>query len=67
MRSGKNTPLADAVYYLPLDTAQNAREFIAAINPTLAIFTKYEYWYHYFNELNKQQSTIIYHIGNIQA
>jgi 3-deoxy-D-manno-octulosonic-acid transferase len=51
----KNTPLADAVYYLPLDTPKNARAFIAAINPALAIFTKYEYWYHYFNELNNQQ------------
>ena len=50
----KNTPLADAVYYLPLDTANNAREFIAAINPTLVIFTKYEYWYHFFNELHKR-------------
>jgi 3-deoxy-D-manno-octulosonic-acid transferase len=51
----KNTPLADAVYYLPLDTAKNAREFIATINPALAIFTKYEYWYHYFNELHKHE------------
>jgi 3-deoxy-D-manno-octulosonic-acid transferase len=51
----KNTPLADAVYYLPLDTAQKARDFISTINPTLAIFTKYEYWYHYFNELHKRQ------------
>ncbi|MGF7079183.1 3-deoxy-D-manno-octulosonic acid transferase [Mucilaginibacter sp. UYCu711] len=48
----KNTPLADVVFYLPLDTAKNAAEFIAAINPTVAIFTKYEYWYHYFNELH---------------
>src|SRR6202000_1040394 len=51
----KNTPLADAVYYLPLDTARNAREFINAINPTLAVFTKYEYWYHFFNVLHQQQ------------
>ena len=51
----KNTPLADAVYYLPLDTAANAREFIEAINPEAAIFTKYEYWYHYFNELHKNE------------
>ena len=51
----KNTPLANYVYYLPLDTAQNARKFIAAINPDVAIFTKYEYWYHYFNELNNKQ------------
>jgi len=51
----KNTPLADAVYYLPLDTAANARHFIDTIQPTLAIFTKYEYWYHFFNELHKRQ------------
>jgi 3-deoxy-D-manno-octulosonic-acid transferase len=50
----KNTPLADAVYYLPLDTARNACKFIDTINPTLAIFTKYEYWYHFFNELDKR-------------
>lgn len=51
----KNTPLADAVYYLPVDTANNARNFIESIDPELAVFTKYEYWYHYFNELNKKR------------
>lgn len=50
----KNTPLADAVYYLPLDTARNARKFIEAIQPEMAIFTKYEYWYHFFNETHKR-------------
>jgi 3-deoxy-D-manno-octulosonic-acid transferase len=50
----KNTPLAQAVYYLPLDSAKNAREFITAIKPAMAIFTKYEYWYHYFNQLHTQ-------------
>ena len=50
----KNTPLADAVYYLPLDRAANAQKFISTINPVMAIFTKYEYWYHFFNELHKQ-------------
>ena len=50
----KNTPLADAVYYLPLDTAANARQFMEAIQPDMAIFTKYEYWYHFFNELHKR-------------
>jgi 3-deoxy-D-manno-octulosonic-acid transferase len=51
----KNTPLANAVYYLPLDTAANARDFILKINPTLAVFTKYEYWYHFFAELNRRR------------
>ena len=50
----KHTGLADAVYYLPLDTAGNAREFFDAINPKLAIFTKYEYWYYFFSEARKR-------------
>jgi 3-deoxy-D-manno-octulosonic-acid transferase len=60
----KNTPLADAVYYLPLDTARNARQFISTLNPTIAIFTKYEYWYHYFNELH-QRHVPLYIISGI--
>ncbi|WP_342646224.1 glycosyltransferase N-terminal domain-containing protein [Mucilaginibacter sp. CSA2-8R] len=51
----KNTALADAVYYLPIDTPENARTFIDTIKPVVAIFTKYEYWYHYFNELHRVQ------------
>jgi 3-deoxy-D-manno-octulosonic-acid transferase len=60
----KNTPIADAVYYLPLDTAENARRFIAGINPSIAIFTKYEYWYHFFNELHRR-SVPLYIISGI--
>lgn len=51
----KNHPLADHVFYLPLDTASNARKFISLINPRMAVFTKYDYWYHYFKTLSQQQ------------
>jgi len=51
----KNTSHADAVYYLPLDTKSNARKFIDAIDPAIAVFTKYEYWYHFFNELHERE------------
>jgi 3-deoxy-D-manno-octulosonic-acid transferase len=54
----KNTPLADAVYYLPLDTEENARQFIDTIQPRMAFFTKYEYWYHYFNEVHAREIPI---------
>ncbi|HEX6226322.1 MAG TPA: glycosyltransferase N-terminal domain-containing protein [Chryseolinea sp.] len=47
----KNYKEADHVFYLPWDTARNASEFIAAANPTVAIFVKYEFWYHYSSEL----------------
>ncbi|WP_295675831.1 glycosyltransferase N-terminal domain-containing protein [uncultured Mucilaginibacter sp.] len=50
----KNTILADAVYYLPLDTARNAKEFLDFIQPKLVIFTKYEYWYNFFKEMYRR-------------
>lgn len=56
--------MADAVYYLPLDTAVNARNFIEAIQPEMAIFTKYEYWYYFFSELN-QHNVPLYIISGI--
>lgn len=50
----KNYALAEKVYYLPLDTPYNAKQFLDHINPTLIFFTKYEYWFHYFNEAHKR-------------
>ena len=50
----KNYPLADHVFYLPVDTPGNARQFIELINPRIAFFTKYEYWYYYFRELHRR-------------
>jgi 3-deoxy-D-manno-octulosonic-acid transferase len=47
----KNYALADAVFYLPVDTKSNAKRFLDIVKPELAIFTKYEFWHHYFNEL----------------
>ncbi|MDP3469165.1 MAG: glycosyltransferase N-terminal domain-containing protein [Daejeonella sp.] len=49
----KDYALADFVFYLPADTRTNAKEFIRLLNPEMAIFTKYDYWYHYFEELHK--------------
>ena len=50
----KNYELAK-VFYLPLDSVANAEKFISLVNPRIAIFTKYEFWYHYFNVLHKQK------------
>ena len=49
----KNTPLADVVVYLPMDTAKNAKKFITAIHPSFGIFVKYEFWPNYLFELEK--------------
>lgn len=50
----KNYALADGVYYLPWDTKRNATSFLDAVKPALAVFVKYEFWYHYATELKKR-------------
>lgn len=51
----KNSPLGDYILYLPLDTKKNAYDFISIFKPELAFFNKYEFWYHFFKILNKNQ------------
>ena len=55
----KNYKIADHIFYLPLDTTNNAKRFVELVNPSLAIFTKYEFWYHYYNELNQRNTPLI--------
>ena len=44
---------AALVLYLPLDSKRNVRKFIKILNPSIAIFVKYEIWPNYLNELGK--------------
>ncbi|MDQ3290904.1 MAG: 3-deoxy-D-manno-octulosonic acid transferase, partial [Bacteroidota bacterium] len=55
----KNYAGADYILYLPLDTAANARKFVELLQPSLAVFVKYEFWYHYLLELHKSQIPVI--------
>lgn len=43
------------IFYLPMDSKTNAKKFIEIVKPTIAIFTKYEFWNFYFLELKKNQ------------
>ncbi len=47
----KNTSLADYVFYLPHDSKQNAQKFVAIVEPAMAVFVKYEFWYYYLARL----------------
>jgi len=49
----KNYDKAHVVAYLPLDTAQNAKDFISIVKPTIVFFAKYEFWYHYIDVLHQ--------------
>lgn len=45
----------DFVYYLPVDSAKNAKKFVAIAKPRLVFFIKYEFWFNYVNELYKNK------------
>lgn len=56
--------VVDFKSFLPFDTRKNAKNFINLVKPELAIFVKYEFWYHYLDELNK--NTIpVYSVSSI--
>jgi 3-deoxy-D-manno-octulosonic-acid transferase len=43
----KNTSGADYVSYLPLDGSRSSQRFLDLVNPQIALFVKYEFWYFY--------------------
>lgn len=55
----KNYNGADFICYLPIDTPSNAREFVEIVNPRIAFFIKYEFWFNYLRELRKNGSYIL--------
>jgi 3-deoxy-D-manno-octulosonic-acid transferase len=55
----KNYPLADHVFYLPMDSRRNARRFLNLIKPDLVVFVKYEFWFHYLTQLQKLNIPIL--------
>ncbi|MBL0174300.1 MAG: 3-deoxy-D-manno-octulosonic acid transferase [Ignavibacteria bacterium] len=42
--NSRRYPHADVVTYLPVDTRRNARDFLAAVRPDIAVFIRYDIW-----------------------
>ena len=51
----KNYKGVDYIFYLPIDTPGNARRFLDAAHPEIAIFVKYEYWLNLLRELRRRK------------
>lgn len=49
----KDYPLADIVCYLPFDKKRNVKKFLKLVQPQMAIFIKYEFWYNFVSRLYK--------------
>lgn len=51
----KNYAGADYIFYLPIDTRRNARQFLDIVHPEVAIFVKYEFWLNMLYELRRRR------------
>lgn len=49
----KNYNGADIVCYLPFDTPRNAKRFVEMVQPAMAFFIKYEFWYNFLHQLSQ--------------
>lgn len=56
----KNEPLADYVFYLPVDGPGNAKDFINLIKPDIAFFVKYDFWHYYIKEFKDQKIPVFF-------
>ena len=55
----KNISEGTIISYLPMDSATNAKKFLAITKPKLILFIKYEYWYHYLKEAKRQSIPLL--------
>ncbi len=56
----KNYAEADFILYMPLDTPRNARRFLNAVNPCLAVFVKYDFWFNTIRELQQRSVPVLF-------
>ena len=51
----KQHPLVDQFTYLPLDTSENAENFLKIVQPKMTFFIKYDFWPNFLNQLRKNK------------
>lgn len=60
----KNYEGADVICYIPFDTKWSANRFLNIVNPEIAIFIKYEFWYFLLSGM-KKRGTKLYSVSSI--
>lgn len=50
----KDYPGAEYIFYLPMDSPENAKTFLDLVNPSLILFIKYDFWFYYLTGIKKR-------------
>jgi 3-deoxy-D-manno-octulosonic-acid transferase len=62
----KEYKMVDHVCYLPLDSARNAKDFMAMVPVSKVFFVKYEFWYHFLKRISYKGIPLYLVSGNFQ-
>lgn len=49
----------DHKVYLPVDTSYNANEFVKLLKPSVVLWTKYDFWFNYFEKLSTNKIPVV--------
>ena len=55
MNENEKSHEVDNIFYLPLDTKSNVKEFLDIVKPSKVIFAISEYWVNYLSELHRRK------------
>lgn len=47
------------VFYLPMDSAVNAKRWMKVVDPDLVLWVKYEYWHYYLKEICRKKIPLL--------
>jgi 3-deoxy-D-manno-octulosonic-acid transferase len=55
----KNYAGADHIFYLPMDSAKHAKQWVELTKPDIVLWIKYDYWYYYLRELRLREIPVL--------
>ncbi len=55
----KKKNIFDHVFYLPMDSAANAKRWMDLLKPDMVLWVKYEYWHFYLNEIKRRNIPLL--------
>lgn len=50
---------ANHIFYLPFDSRANAKKMLGALNPSIVLWVKYEFWYYYLHQVRQRNIPLL--------
>jgi 3-deoxy-D-manno-octulosonic-acid transferase len=57
--AAKSSKIPDLIFYLPLDTPSNSSDLVKILNPSIALWIKYEYWWNHLEAIKQYEVPLL--------